>query len=92
MLALGAELTLAARSGYEAGTDEANGKVLRGFNEIQHRVYARIREIGNEREWTTESFIDMIIEYSVAFGIEGDVRWALNRSIKPFTETNKSYR
>jgi len=80
MVALGSHLTVAARSFYEAGTENAEGPPLRGFNEIQHRVYARIREMSDGRDWTLESFIAMLIEYGSLYKIAGDVDWAIKQS------------
>jgi hypothetical protein len=81
MLTLGATLTIAARNFYETGTDNAEGLALRGFNEIQHRVYARIRDLTDATEWTLESFLDMIIGTAAHFKIESSVAWALQRSL-----------
>ncbi len=81
MLALGAYLTIAARDFYELGTDNAEGLPLRGFNEIQHRVYARVRDLTDEKEWTLESFLDMIIGTAAHFKIDSSVAWALQRSL-----------
>ena len=81
MLDLGAFLTIAARDSYEAGTDNAEGPPLRGFNEIQHRVYARIRDLRDGKEWTLESFVVMIIHTSAHFKIDNGVAWALQRSL-----------
>jgi len=79
MLALGACLTIAARDFYETGTDEAEGLPLRGFNEIQHRVYGRIRDLADGKEWTLEDFLGMII--GTHFNIDRSVAWALQRSL-----------
>ena len=89
MLALGAYLTIAARNFYETGTDDAEGLPLRGFNEIQHRIYARIRDLTDGREWTLESFIDMIIGTAAHFKIDSSVAWALQRSL-PIPSTQEA--
>jgi hypothetical protein len=81
MLTLGACLTVAARDFYETGTDEAEGLPLRGFNEIQHRVYARIRDLTDGKEWTLEDFLGMIIGTAAHFNIDRSVAWALQRSL-----------
>ena len=81
MLNLGAFLTIAARIFYETGTDHAEGSPLRGFNEIQHRVYARIRDVTDGKEWTLESFLNMVIGTASQFKISADVAWALRRSL-----------
>jgi hypothetical protein len=81
MLNLGAFLTIAARNFYEAGTDNAEGPPLRGFNEIQHRVYGRIQDLRDGKEWTLESFVDMIINTAAHFKIWSSVAWALERSL-----------
>jgi hypothetical protein len=83
MLKLGAWLTIAARTFYEPGTDEAEGSHLRGFNEIQHRVYARIRDLRDGKEWTLESFLDMIIGTAAHFKIASSVAWAIQKSLPP---------
>jgi hypothetical protein len=81
MLTLGASLTVAARNFYETGTDNAEGPPLRGFNEIQHRIYARIRDLTDGKEWTLEGFVDMIIGTAAHFKIDSSVAWALQRSL-----------
>jgi hypothetical protein len=81
MLALGACLTIAARNFYETGTDNAEGLPLRGLNEIQHRVYARGRDLTDGKEWTLESFLEMIIGTAAHFKIDSSVAWALQRSL-----------
>jgi len=81
MVALGSYLTIAARNFYETGTENAEGRPLRGFNEIQHRVYARIWDISHGKEWTLESFIDMLLESNSIYGIDSGVAWALKNSM-----------
>ncbi len=45
------ELTVCARSTYEAGTDRViEPCVLRGYNELQHRVTASLRDYVLEKE------------------------------------------
>jgi hypothetical protein len=90
MLALGAYLTIAARNFYETGTDNAEGPPLRGFNEIQHRVYARVRDLADGEEWTLESFLDMIIGTAARFKIDSSVAWALQRS-SPTPSTQEAF-
>ena len=81
MEALGGELTVAARNFYEVGTENAAGKPLRGFNEIQHRIYGRIRDLRDGHDWTLESFVVMLREYSKIYAIERDVLWAIKASM-----------
>jgi hypothetical protein len=81
MIALGADLTVAARDFYETGTDNADGSQLRGINEIQHWIYARIRDMRDEQDWALESFLDMIINTAAHFKIGSSVAWALQRSL-----------
>jgi hypothetical protein len=78
---LGYNLTVAARSFYEAGTMQAEGTRLRGFNEIHHRLYTRMRHLMENEEWTIESFVAMLDEQSRAHGIEHDVVWAIKQSM-----------
>jgi len=81
LILLGGERTIAARNFYEVGTDHAEGTPLRGFNEIQHRVYGRITTLQNGDEWTTESFWKMLRDMSRHFHIEAEVKWAIRRSL-----------
>jgi hypothetical protein len=83
MISLGEWLTIAARNFYETGTDNAEGSPLRGFNEIQHRIYARIRDTRDGHDWTLESFLDMTINTAAHFKISSSVAWALQRSLPP---------
>jgi len=81
MITLGSYLTIAARNFYQVGTENAEGRPLRGFNEIQHRVHARIWDISNGKEWTLESFIDMLLGNASIYGIDSEVAWALKNSL-----------
>jgi hypothetical protein len=89
MIALGANLTVAARTVYPSSMwngDTANSpgdiNKLIAFNEIQHRVYGRMRAIRNGEEWTTEDFLNDFIR-SASFNEIGDVfAWAVASSLQ----------
>jgi hypothetical protein len=80
-ISLGAELTIAARNFYEVGTDRAERSPLRGFNEIQHRIYGRIGVLRDGNAWTTDSFLQMMRDTSRHYNVEADVRSAIRRSV-----------
>jgi hypothetical protein len=76
MLDLGAELTVAARVAYRPDIGQDSVEQLQGFNEMQHRVYGRIRHLRDRQEWTLESFLDGLLEKATFYGILGDFGWA----------------
>ena len=82
LLALGANLTVSARGAYVPETDRADGSRLRGFNELQHQLYNRLRALPEGREWPLESFLDVLHEKSVRADIWADVSWSLERSVE----------
>ncbi|MFT4114251.1 hypothetical protein [Silvibacterium sp.] len=82
MFDLGAQLTISARGAYaleEAGGDVAH---LTGFNELQHQIYGRLRELRRGGSWTLESFLDGLIEKAAHYGIGGDLGWAVTVSLR----------
>jgi hypothetical protein len=85
MLRLGGYLTISARGFYSSNSQPGNISRLMGFNEIQHRVYGRIRDLNGGNEWTLDSFLDGIIETSNFYEINGDVGWALKKALPEVT-------
>jgi hypothetical protein len=81
MFDLGAFLTISARGAYVL--DGAGGDILQlmGFNELQHQIYGRMREFRADGAWTLESFLDGLIEKSKYYRIDGDLGWAIRRSL-----------
>lgn len=89
MVALGANLTVAARAEYpssmwEGDTAKSPGDMAKliAFNEIQHRIYGRIRAIRNGEEWTIESFLGDFIQRASASGIAEAFAWAVSNSLR----------
>jgi hypothetical protein len=82
MFDLGAQLTISARGAY--AVHESGGDVLHlmGFNELQHQVYGRSRQLRRGEEWTLESFLDGLIEKATVYKIEGDLGWAIQVSLR----------
>ena len=82
MFDLGAQLTISARGAY--AMPEQNGDVLRlmGFNELQHQIYGRSRDLLHGRVWTLQSFLDGLVEKAIYYKIEGDLGWAIRSSLK----------
>jgi hypothetical protein len=80
MFNFGYELTVWARDCYGSEQHEADAKALMGFNEIQHRVYGRIAALGRSEEWTERSYIEGVMQMARAYGIEGRVSAALEKT------------
>ena len=82
MFGFGYELTVAARGAYTVGELDGDAARLMGFNELQHQVYGRSRQLRCGEEWTLESFLDSLIEKAKLYKIEGDVGSAIQFSLK----------
>ena len=82
MLSLGHALTISARSSYKTDTDPGRIEGVMGHNEIQHRLFARIRDLSAGCEWTTESFINLLLETGKSYGVAGDIGWAIRQSLR----------
>jgi hypothetical protein len=82
MLGLGSSLTIAARNCYARDPDVGRIDGLMGFNEIQHRLFGRIREITAGNEWTIDSFVRGLIETASTYRISGEVAWAVKQSLR----------
>lgn len=81
MFALGEFLTISARNSYKTDAQEGRIEGVMGHNEIQHRIFARIRDLRSGKEWTVESFIDLLLQMSRSYGVAGDVGWAIKQSL-----------
>jgi hypothetical protein len=81
MIDLGAALTVSARGSYPTDGQSGNIACLVGFNELQHQVYGRIRQIRRGEEWTLESFLDGLLQKAQHSRISGEVGWALKTAI-----------
>ena len=82
MFDLGAQLTISARGAYTV--PEENGDVLRlmGFNELQHQIYGRSRDLRHGGVWTMQSFLDGLMEKATYYKIGGDLGWAIRSYLK----------
>ena len=81
MFDLGAQLTISARGAYALEEASRNFAQLMGFNGLQHKIYGRLREIRSGGSWTSESFLDGLIEKETHHGISGDLGWAVKVSL-----------
>ena len=81
MLTLGELLTISARSSYKTDGEAGQIEGVMGHNEIQHRLFARIRDLRAGKEWTIESFVGMILQMANTYGVAGDVGWAIQKSV-----------
>jgi hypothetical protein len=81
MIDLGAALTVSARGGYAAQDQAESANQLIGFNELQHQIYGRIRQLRCDEIWTLDSFLDGLMQRARHYKIEGDFGWALKTSI-----------
>lgn len=81
MLSLGRLLTISARSSYKTEHEPGRVESVMGHNEIQHRLFARIHDLQAGKEWTSSSFVEMLIEIANTYEIAGDVSWAVDKSL-----------
>lgn len=74
------ELTICARSTYEAGTDQVvEPSVLRGYNELQHRVTASLREhLLGDTGFAVSVIVEMVRAFAVQFN-RSEVQSGLER-------------
>jgi hypothetical protein len=82
MFDLGAQLTISARGAYAIEEVDGNVTQLMGFNELQHNIYGRMRELRRGGVWTLDSFLDGLVEIAKHYGIEGDLGWAVKASLR----------
>jgi hypothetical protein len=82
MLALGSALTISARDAYVPGELNADPVQLMGFNELQHQIDGRLHAVETNSEWTTESFIEGLLEKGQMYKTSGGLGWAIKRSLQ----------
>lgn len=82
MFDFGYQLTVAARGAYTVGELDGDAARLMGFNELQHQVYGRSRQLCRGEEWTLESFVDSLIEKAKIYKIEGELGSAIQASLR----------
>jgi hypothetical protein len=88
MLRLGAALTITARNCYQFEANPGDLRGLMGINEIQHRLFARIRDLRAGHEWTIESFVGMILDTASNYGVPGEVGWAVKQAMPSLKTTS----
>ena len=73
------ELTVCARTTYEVGTDRVvDSKLLRSFNEIEHRVTGALRD----HLFKTDGMpLSVVLEMLADFGSRHEVQADINRAI-----------
>jgi hypothetical protein len=76
------ELTVCARSTYEAGTENiSEPKVLRAYNELQHRVTGSLRDhILGTKGIPVSAIHDMMREFGSQHNRVEEMDWALGRA------------
>ena len=79
---LGYRLTVYARGNYPLDSQPGNINQLVGFNELQHRIYGRIRHLrdGAKWEWTLSNFVRGLYESAEHYRIEWDLNAAMRAS------------
>lgn len=82
MFDLGAQLTISARGAYALPEEHGDALRLTGFNELQHQIYGRSRDLRHGRVWTLQSFLDGLIQKATYYKIEGDLGSAIRSSLK----------
>ena len=72
-------LTVCARSTYEPGTENIlEPKVLRGYNELLHRVTASITQhVEGDEKFPLEAILQMMREFGEHFNRVDEINWAL---------------
>ena len=86
MFDFGYQLTISARGAYTVGKLDEDAARLMGFNELQHQVYGRSRQLHRGEEWTLESFLDTLIQKAKVYKIEGGLGSAIQASLKNLSE------
>ncbi len=76
------ELTVSARGTYEVGTDGVlEPEVLRGFNEIEHRVTGSLRDhLRGFAGMPLEALLVMLTDFGAAYNRMADIRYAISRA------------
>jgi hypothetical protein len=76
------ELTVSARGTYEVGTDGVlEPEVLRGFNEIEHRVTGSLRDhLRGVAGMPLEAVLVMLTDFGTAYNRMADMRHAISRA------------
>ena len=82
MISLGMWLTVSARGAYPFERQPGSVARLMAFNEMQHQVYGRIRQLSAGEGWTVESFVDGLLERARGGGLQGDLGWALKTAFE----------
>ena len=78
------EITVCARSTYEAGTENiSEPKVLRAYNELQHRVTGSLRDhILGLKGIPVSVILDIMREFGIQYNRIGEIDWALERAFE----------
>lgn len=78
------ELTVCARSTYEAGTENIlEPQVLRGYNELLHRVTACIRShLTEDTEFPVSAILEMARGFGIDFNRTQEIEWALKMAFE----------
>jgi hypothetical protein len=76
------ELTVSARCTYEVGTTGVlQPEVLRGFNELQHRVAASLRHhLRGTPGMPLEVVLEMLTQFGARNNRKGDIQHAISRA------------
>jgi hypothetical protein len=82
MTNLGTYLTISARDSYPFQESQGDIARLVGFNELLHQVFGRIRSLSCGHEWTLESFLDVLQQKSIHYGIERNLSRAMENSFR----------
>jgi len=74
------QLTVAARSTYEPGTENIlEPNVLRGYNELLHRVTSSIRSHVDRTEgMSLEAVLETMEEFGVRFNRVDEINWVIS--------------
>jgi hypothetical protein len=78
-------LTICARDTYETGTDRViQPELLRGYNELLHRVTGATRDHLQESEGCPlKVVLEMLRDFGEKNGTARAMRWALEQATKP---------
>ena len=81
MINLGYQLTVYARGAYPLDQAQGDTRQLLGFNELQHRIYGRIRNLRRSEVWTLDSFLEGLAQKAAHYGIEHEFEAAIKVSL-----------
>jgi hypothetical protein len=84
LASLATTLTICARDTYEVGTDRVvQPELLRGYNELLHRVTGAVRDhLLESKGYSLKDIFEMLRAFGEKNGKTGEMHWALEQATK----------